>query len=142
MRDGQLSSLIGQIYECALDPSHWARTLELICQSFESAAATLAVADLLTGSERQFANVGVSPAFLHSYRERFHAADLFLHPLLLREVGAPALSSELISEAEIKESLIYREWAAPQGFRDTLMMTVMKEPSRIGYLGLTRREEQ
>jgi len=38
--------------------------------------------------------------------------------------------------------LIYREWAAPQGFRDTLMMTVMKEPSRIGFLGLTRREEQ
>jgi PAS domain-containing protein len=142
MHASQLSTLISHIYECALDPGKWTETLEQLCNAFESAAATLAVVDLVTGAERQFANVGVSPEYLKSYQERFRTADLFLHPLLLRDVGEPALSSELVSDTELKESLIYREWAAPQGFRDTLLMTLLKEPSRIAFLGLTRRENQ
>jgi hypothetical protein len=75
------------------------------------------------------------------YQERYHCADLFLHPLMTREVGEPAISSDLVNDEELLSSRIYREWAAPQGFRDTLMTMLARHQGRLAFLGLTRRLE-
>jgi DNA-binding CsgD family transcriptional regulator len=142
MSHRSMSDLIGAIYDCAVDPALWPATLEQICVFTDSAAGTLAVVDLVTDTERTLVNFGISSEYAQLYRERYHCTDLFLHPLMMCEVGQPALSSDLVPDDELLNSRIYREWAAPQGFRDTLMTMLAKQQARLAFLGVTRRLEQ
>ena len=142
MEQEQFSELIGSIYDCAVDPGLWPTALEGICLAVDSAAATLAVADFVTGEERAVVNVGIADEYLASYRDRYHCTDLFLHSLMLQDVDQPARSADMVSDEELLQSKIYREWAAPQGFRDTLMTPLIKHRARLGFIGLTRRHDQ
>ncbi|MCA3279833.1 MAG: helix-turn-helix transcriptional regulator [Roseomonas sp.] len=142
MKEAQVSALIGKIYDCAMAPENWPLVLADICDYAESAAGTLAVFDLLTGQEKTLVNHGISDESHRSYQEKYHCADLFLHPLMVREVGEPAISSDLVADDELLQSRIYREWAAPQGFRDTMMTMLTRHQGRLAFLGLTRKLEQ
>jgi len=142
MRTEELSRLIGTIYDCALAPQLWSTALAEICTQHESAAGTLAVVDLHSGREHTLVNHGISEHFDRLYKEKYHCVDLFIHPLLARNVCEPALSSELVDDEDLLSSRIYREWAAPQGFRDTLMTVFTRHHARLAFMGLTRRLEQ
>jgi DNA-binding CsgD family transcriptional regulator len=142
MKEAEVSALIGKIYDCAMAPENWPVVLADICDYAESAAGTLAVFDLLTGQEKTLVNHGISDENHKLYQEKYHCADLFLHPLMVREVGEPAISSDLVAEDELLQSRIYREWAAPQGFCDTMMTMLTRHQGRLAFLGLTRKLEQ
>jgi DNA-binding CsgD family transcriptional regulator len=142
MKEAEVSALIGKIYDCAMAPENWPVVLADICNYAESAAGTLAVFDLLTGQEKTLVNHGISHENHKLYQEKYHCADLFLHPLMVREVGEPAISSDLVADDELLQSRIYREWAAPQGFRDTMMTMLTRHQGRLAFLGLTRKLEQ
>ena len=142
MKEEKISALIGRIYDCAISPNKWPATLANICEYIESAAGTLAVIDLVTGQEKTLVNYGISEEDHRAYQEKYHCVDLFLHPLMLREIGDPATSADLVSDEEFLSSRIYREWAAPQGFRDTLMTMLTRHQGRLAFLGVTRKLEQ
>jgi DNA-binding CsgD family transcriptional regulator len=142
MRAEDLSRLIGSIYDCALAPQRWSAALAEICAHHDSAAGTLAVVDLHTGRAYTLVSHGISEHFDRLYKQKYHCVDLFIQPLLARAVGEPALSSELVDDGDLLASRIYREWAAPQGFRDTLMTVLTRHPGRLSFMGLTRKLEQ
>lgn len=137
-----LSTVIAKIYDCAIAPDKWPSTLALLCGITESRAGTINVVDFVARSERVLASQGISPEWDVLYKTRYNCIDLFIHPLLLRSVGDPAISSELVDDDELLGSRIYREWAAPQGFRDTLMTVLARQETRMAFLGLTRALEQ
>jgi DNA-binding CsgD family transcriptional regulator len=137
-----LSELIATIYDCAIAPAKWPVALDLLCDITDSQAGTINVVDFMSRSEKVLASRGVSPEWDVLYKTRYNCIDLFVHPLLLRGVGDPAISSELIDDEELLGSRIYREWAAPQGFRDTLMTVLARQESRMAFLGLTRVLEE
>jgi DNA-binding CsgD family transcriptional regulator/PAS domain-containing protein len=138
----QFNRVIGSIYDAAISPPLWNKALEEICIYTSSAAGTLASVDLSTGNEKTMVIHGISNYFDNLYKETYHCTDLFIHPLMLRPIGEPATSSELVDEKELLNSRIYREWAAPQGFRDTLMTMLGRNQAHLAFLGLTRKLEQ
>lgn len=137
-----LSVVLDRIYDAALAPASWKDALAAICRATESAAGTLASVDLASGCENTLVNVGIDPAWDDLYKERYHCTDLFIHPLMLKDVGEPAISTDLVADSELLDSRIYKEWAAPQGFRDTLLTMLGRNQARLAILGLTRRLEQ
>lgn len=137
-----LSSVIARIYDCATAPDKWPLALALICGITESRAGTINVVDFVGRSERVLASQGISAEWDVLYKSRYNCIDLFIHPLLLRGVCDPAISSELVDDEELLGSRIYREWAAPQGFRDTLLTVLARQETRMAFLGLTRALEQ
>jgi DNA-binding CsgD family transcriptional regulator len=142
MNPEQLNSLIGAIYDCAITPSLWPDVLQRICEYSDSAAGTLAVVNLQTGQEYTMVNIGIADEYNQLYKEKYHCTDLFIHPLLARDLADPAISSDLVSDEQLLGSRIYREWAQPQGFRDTLMTMFTRQPTHLSFMGLTRRLEQ
>jgi DNA-binding CsgD family transcriptional regulator len=142
MSTEELSRLIGVIYDCALAPELWGKALAQICAHSDSAAGTLAIVNLQTGQEYTLVNHGISEHFDQLYRAKYHCMDLFIHPLLARAVGEPALSAELVDDEELLASRIYREWAALQGFRDTLMTMFTRHHAQLSFMGLTRKLDQ
>jgi DNA-binding CsgD family transcriptional regulator len=136
-----LSHLIESIYDCAIDPALWPSTLEEIAAALDSPAGTLAISDFVTGTERALVYAGISEHYQALYREQYHLCDLFGHALILRPVDEPSTSEELVAEDELLQSRIYREWAAPQGFRYVLLTALIKNQARLAYIGLTRGEK-
>jgi DNA-binding CsgD family transcriptional regulator len=133
-----LSRLIESIYDCAIDPALWPSTLDQIAAAHDSTAGTLNVMDYATGAERTLVHVGISDHYQALYRERYQGCDVFAHSLLLRPVDEPATSEELAAEEELLQSRIYREWAAPQGFRYVLLTALIKNQARLAFIGVTR----
>ena len=142
MEAALLSHLIESIYDCAIDPALWPSTLEQIADAHNSPAGMLSVADLVTETERTLVYVGISEYYQVLYREEYHICDLFGHGLLLRPIDEPSTSEELVPEAELLQSRIYREWAAPQDFRYVLLTALMKSQARLAYIGLTRGRKE
>jgi DNA-binding CsgD family transcriptional regulator len=136
-----LSHLIESIYDCAIDPALWPSTLEEIAAALNSPAGSLAVSDFITGTERSLVYAGISEHYQALYREQYHLCDLFGHALMLRPVEEPSTSEQLVAEDELLQSRIYREWAAPQGFRYVLLTALIKSQARLAYIGLTRGED-
>ncbi|MGU3541065.1 helix-turn-helix transcriptional regulator [Methylobacterium sp. A54F] len=134
----ELSRLIEAIYDCAIDPALWPSTLEQIAEAVDSPAATLNVIDFVTGAERTLVYAGISEAYQTLYRERYHCTNLFLHGMMLRPIDEPTTSDELVDEAELLSSRVYREWAAPQGFRHVMLTALIRNQARLAFLGVTR----
>ena len=137
-----LSRLIGSIYDCAIDPTLWPSTLEQIALALDSPAAALNVLDIVAGTERTLVYAGVSREYQELYHNHHQGNDLFGHGMLLQPIDQPATSDELVTEAELLGSRMYREWAAPQGFRHVMLTTLMRSQARLAFIGVTRQHDQ
>ena len=142
MEAAALSRLIGSIYDCAIDPALWPSTLEQIALALDSPAAALNVLDIVAGTERTLVYAGVSKEYQELYHNYHQGNDLFGHGMLLQPIDQPATSDELVTEAELLGSRMYREWAAPQGFRHVMLTTLMRSQARLAFIGVTRRHDQ
>jgi DNA-binding CsgD family transcriptional regulator/PAS domain-containing protein len=141
----RLSDLIGAIYDCAIDPGRWPATMELICRETGFVASTILVADLRSGAQRHVAEWNTSPHFqeLISHKLAPYTAELFKLGLSMRaSIDEPMILSRLgIDRAAYRQSPMYLEWAKPQGYGDTINLTVLDDPPhRIGTLSLAQRE--
>lgn len=142
MDSAVLSRLIESIYDCTIDPALWPSTLEQIAWTLDSVAGTLNVLDMVTGAEQTLVHTGISDKYQELYTKRYQGCDVFAHDMLVQPIDQPATSDELISEIELLESRIYREWAAPQGFRHVMLTTLIRTQARMAFIGVTRRASQ
>ena len=60
----RMSDLIGEIYDCVLDPGNWGPTLESINREFSFASSVLGVVPLHEGGHRINVTVGFDPEWL------------------------------------------------------------------------------
>lgn len=142
LNNHELSRLIEGIYDCAVDPALWPSTLSQIASALASPAATLNVLDLLTSRERTLVYSGISDRYQALYREQYHRCNIFAHGMMLQPLGEPATSDELVDEADLLASRIYREWAAPQDFRHVMLTTLIRTGARLAFIGVTRTHGQ
>jgi DNA-binding CsgD family transcriptional regulator len=138
----RLLHLIELVYDCAVDPALWPSTLEAIAAALDSPAASINVLDLTTRGERTLVHAGIAPDAQARYHALFRGLNPFAHGMLLQPIDRPATSDELVTEAELLASRMYREWAAPQGFRHVMLTTLMRDQARLAFIGVTRRHDQ
>ena len=86
----ELSSLIGAIYDCALDPSRWEQTLDELRQAFDGLTAILYLSDLRDQRILINRTVGMAPAWLEMLNQ--HTPEISARA----EVGVTALISRAI----------------------------------------------
>jgi DNA-binding CsgD family transcriptional regulator/PAS domain-containing protein len=108
--------LIQRIYEATLDASRWQGFAQALSDAFNGAP---------TGIALQPPGSPVTDVIYRSrgFRDEFHArfADYAKQGLPWEEgrrkhfVGRFGLTTEVISDARLRESAFYREWMAPQG---------------------------
>lgn len=60
-REKQLTGLIGEIYDDALDPSHWSAVLQDLVQLTQSHTGNIAEINVVSGETRPLALVGIPP---------------------------------------------------------------------------------
>jgi DNA-binding CsgD family transcriptional regulator/PAS domain-containing protein len=135
-----LSELIGSIYDCALDPDRWDRTLAEIGDAFGSRAAMLVLADLRDGRLLINRTVGLS-----------------LHTIAVMGGHIPEINAVMADYAALHPSLdepwvmrrdmaldaspYFIEGLKPQGYVDVLSYFLMRTPTHNSTFTVANDEQ-
>jgi DNA-binding CsgD family transcriptional regulator len=129
-----LSTLIGTIYDAALDLERWPQALESARDFVGGQVANIYWHDSVRPVGNNFCQVGISSEWERAYFETY----LPLNPLQPYQTFCPIeevhAGSEFMSFEEFSKTRFYREWAAPQGLVDAAFANLERLPaSSVGF---------
>jgi DNA-binding CsgD family transcriptional regulator len=122
--DEQLSSLISDIYDAALDPEAWSGALVKICEFVGGSAAGLHARDTASGTGQIFYEIGTDPRYGQLYFEKYIKLDPMGTACLTVDVGEVFSNSMLVPPSEFIETRFYQEWVKPQGWIDNILVVL------------------
>jgi DNA-binding CsgD family transcriptional regulator len=134
----RVPSLIGDIYEAILDKTVWSGVFGNLAQ-FVGAQAGALLWKRYGRSTEVAHTTGLKSPSLELYKERYAKLDPMTKPLLLRDVGEVASTTELVSYSEYVESRFYKEWVKPQGFVDSWHAILEKSATTSVHLIFWRK---
>jgi DNA-binding CsgD family transcriptional regulator/PAS domain-containing protein len=139
----QLSYLIGNIYDAALDPTLWPSVLEITCGYIEGVTAVLVSQDSAQLSAQFHFSWGDNPEYTKSYNETYIKLNPALLPFILHsKLEDVIVLSDVIPYDEFLASRFYKEWAKPQGYSDTVHATLEKSLTSYAAVAVARHERQ
>src|SRR6478752_7517743 len=137
--DRDLTQLIGDIYDAALDSSRWADVLAKIAKYTGGQAAGLLSKDTVSKSGNIYYQSGVDPYFVKLYSETYWKFDPAAN-LTDCEVEQVVSVPDLVPYEEFRAGRFYREWAEPQGWIDAANGVLEKTAASCAYLSVIRNE--
>jgi DNA-binding CsgD family transcriptional regulator len=136
----ELSTLIGRIYDAALDPTSWTDVLSGVTDFVEGHATGLLSKNSVTRAGNAYYHVGVAPDDMQRYATYAHFDPMATLPLF--EVEQIVSTVDLVPYDEFREGRFYREWAEPQGFIDAANALLEKSVESCAYLSIIRNKTQ
>ena len=139
----RLSSLIGSIYDCVLEPDRWPFALTEICAALRFANGSIGVNALPSGETLLVASVGIPPYWLgrmSGYGDEI--MRLWGGVARVREYPfeEPVVCSQATDRATWTNNTWFTEWAAPQGLLDAVSIPLVRDESMLGTLTLARHQ--
>jgi DNA-binding CsgD family transcriptional regulator len=135
-----LSSIISDIYDCALDTDRWSTTLTRITHAVNGAYTTIALTDLQATLPRMAATSPWDEVMLKVLNEEFGLGGV---PGVLEvfhgDLDTPRSTMEQMSEEVFQQSKFYQEWVQPQGLREGCVVKFAHTTDRIGALAFITR---
>lgn len=137
-----LSDLIGQIYDAALDPAKWEPTLERIKDVLDCQHAFLHLDDFRTKQAVIAKSVGIAQPWLERQAKMMPEVTGIImrvldsgHPL-----DEPSVASFVLTPAQLAQSPYAQEWGRPQGLVDYMDLFLIHTPTRLARLEVARHE--
>jgi DNA-binding CsgD family transcriptional regulator len=115
-----LSKLIGDIYDAALDPQLWTHALEGSCSFIGGFSAVLIWHDAATERAAILHSFNQNQHYLRLYFEKYQPMDPMFPAAIFMEPGIVRTTDDLVPLAEFAKTRFYREWCKPQGIVDAL----------------------
>jgi len=135
-----LSSIIGSIYDCALNPEGWVAVLTQITNAVDAAYTTIALADTSDNHGRFAAQSPWDQEQMRVLQADYSFDDIpGLKAAVLGDIDTPLATLSSMSERELQQTPFYQIWAKPQGLREACITKFVHTPDRIGLLGCTTR---
>lgn len=143
--DGRaLSTLIGSIYDCALDPSRWEQALGGMRDALCTETAVLSLIDLRHDRFLLNRTVGMEPRWVEEQAKHAHEIGAKLAEDLASwsSLDDPHVVSRHVSNAYIESSPYFQDCLKPQGLVDIVTYILVHTPARLGAIGMGRHERQ
>lgn len=126
-----LSSLIGKIYDAALDPTLWEDVLKESAAFIGGCAASIYSKDSVNRTAEITLGYGVEDRWSESYINGYVKIDPTTPGFFFFDVGEIVTTKDILPYDEFLDSRFYREWVQPQGWVD--MATSVLEKSATSY---------
>jgi DNA-binding CsgD family transcriptional regulator len=134
----RFSSLVGEIYDAAVDPAQRSAALEQVAGFVGGSAVTILSRDAARLSIEIHQHYGTEPRFRELYRDRYVELD----PLLDRHLDLPVEQTigvaDVMPYADFVATSFYREWVEPQGAVDLAAVTLERSNARTTILQVMR----
>jgi DNA-binding CsgD family transcriptional regulator len=138
-QDHSLSELVGAIYDGVLAPDTWPATLERIATFVGGSSALLFHTDFRARDGEFLHAYGADPLYTQLYFERYLALNPVVPFMSTMEVGTAAAFSRVIDDdEELRSSVFYKEWMAPQNYVDVVIGILERGATRLGMVGVSR----
>ena len=115
---GQLSILIGGVYDTALHPSLWVKVLEDAARFIGGSAAAVFSKDATKKSIDIFYQYGVDPTYQRLYVDKYVKLDPSTNSQVFAGIGDIISTESYMAYDEFLETRFYKEWARPQHWVD------------------------
>jgi len=136
----QLSALIGDIYDAALDRSLWVDVLAKCAQFVGGPAAALFSRDAADQSRSVAYYSGIDPPFKQLIVEKYIKVDALTMGQVFAKIGEPVAITDIVPKDELHQARAYREWVRPQGLVDVLNVALDKSATSAALLCVFRHE--
>ena len=136
-----LSILIGDIYDAALDATLWASVLGKARDFVVGHSAVLFAKNASSKIGNVFYEDGrIEQHYTRSYFEKYVKLDPSTTGQFFAEVGEPISTEDLIAYDEFLETRFYKEWVQPQRLVDFATTVLDKSTTTAALFGVFRHE--
>ena len=140
-KNEELSSLIGDVYDAAIDPSQWQAVLAKTRDFVGGSSAALFSKDATRKSLNVFYEDGaLDPHYRQLYFEKYVKLDPFTTGHVFAEIEQPISTVDLLPYEEFQETRFCKEWARPQGLVDFVCAALDKSATSTAMFGVFRHE--
>lgn len=137
----ELSRLIGDIYDAALDAALWPSVVQGTCAQLHCVAGGFGSLDILRNLNLNV-DWGYDPVHIKAYVDRYIKINPLYPSILSVAVGDVASTADLMPYDEYLETTFHREWGAPKGFVDNISAAVERTATAIAGITLVRHERE
>jgi len=137
----QLSALIGDIYDAALDPTQWSRVLPKSAQFVGGSAAALFSKNAANEGGDAAYQCGIEPYYQQLYFEKYIELDPLTTGQFFAKIGQPLSVADIMPYDQFLETRAYQEWARPQGLVDALNVALDKTATITTMYCVSQREQ-
>jgi DNA-binding CsgD family transcriptional regulator len=136
-----VSSLIGEIYDAAMEPALWPGVLAQIASFVGGSAAAFYAKDASTRTGNVHYDCGASdPDYKRLYFEKYIKIDPTTTGHCLAEIGEPIGTADILCYEDFLGSHFYREWVRPQELVDNLSIALEKSATGASLLAIFRHQ--
>ena len=139
----RLSTLIGRIYDCAIEPDLWPQTMRVICEDLRCLFGVILLVDLKHSRHRVVANWNAEEFARHSigkHAEETTAIYRSASTPTQNPLDEPLVLSRDVPEAVYRNMPFYTELIKLMGICDTVQAIVLRDPNRIGVFSANRHD--
>jgi DNA-binding CsgD family transcriptional regulator/PAS domain-containing protein len=133
-----LSDVIGEIYDCSLDPQRWAGTCRRIADLCESSAGGICVHDLRHVQNDQLFVFGYPQEFLQKLGQHYAQSPMAIADVVSNIGDVSALSME---QHQLPGSRFFAEVLQPFGLTDMLWFPALRTGGRMASMHASRSEK-
>jgi DNA-binding CsgD family transcriptional regulator/PAS domain-containing protein len=138
--DDDVLGLIGQIYDCVVDPNRWTTTLKRIGGRFKSQSAAINIVNPLKREVRFLASCNVTPDIMAAF-DQGNKINPVITSGWFANLDEPYTTATYLGDESYRKTRFYREVVAPMGFEDAILTVVAKSSNRFGALVFARRAD-
>jgi DNA-binding CsgD family transcriptional regulator len=132
----ELSAVIGEIYDAAIDPALWRQALSAICAYVGGNSGVLFWHDAASEAAQVLYIFNDDPNYTRLYFEKYLPMNPVFPAATFMLEGTVHSTTDFISQAELEETRFYKEWIAPQGIADSLAVNLEKGMVRSSLINI------
>lgn len=135
INDDTVSSIIGDIYDCVLDPSGWTDVLARITLAMNGAYSGLSLSGMTQNSKpRLIAYSPWDPVQLRKLHEDYALEEICpVEVLLGGDVDVPQTMSTNLTDEERTSTRFFKNWAQPQNLLDACIVKFAHTADQVGF---------
>jgi DNA-binding CsgD family transcriptional regulator/PAS domain-containing protein len=139
----RMLSLVGDIYDAALEPARWSDVLCDVRDFVGGSAAWVFSKDTSTKSLNiHYDCGGVDPHYQQLYRDQYAKLDPLTSGQVLAEIGRPISTADIMAVDEFERTRFCQEWRRPQGLIDFGTAALDKSATGAALFGVFRQARQ
>ena len=138
----QVASLIGDIYDAALDPSRWTAVLRRTRDVIGGSAAVVFSKDARTKRLQIYHHCGgMDPSYRQLYFDQYETLDPTTGAQVMSAIGQPIGTADIMAIEDFQKTRFYQEWRRPQGVVDFVAASLDKTATRAVLFGVFRQHQ-